>query len=87
MIDRLGILLLGVLFLFTGAAHAEVKQIIFARQFGLQNLALVGRERRVVELRIKQARFPATRSPDTFGFTAIPSLSKMLYYWKLLSSK
>ena len=41
-------------------------------------LELIDRERRVVERRIKQARFPAVKSFDTFDFTAIPGLSKML---------
>lgn len=44
----------------------------------LVELELIDRERRVVERRIKQARFPATKSLDTFDFTAIPSLNKML---------
>jgi DNA replication protein DnaC len=35
-------------------------------------------ERRVVERRIRQARFPAVKSLDTFDFVAIPSLNKML---------
>ena len=44
----------------------------------LVELELIDRERRVVERRIKQARFPAVKSFDTFDFTAIPSLNKML---------
>ena len=44
----------------------------------LVELELIDRERRVVERRIKQARFPAVKSLDTFDFTAIPSLNKML---------
>jgi len=44
----------------------------------LVELELIDRERRVVERRMKQARFPATKSLDTFDFTAIPSLNKML---------
>ena len=39
---------------------------------------LIDRERRVVERRIRQARFPAVKSLDTFEFEAIPSLNKML---------
>ena len=35
-------------------------------------------ERRTVERRIRAARFPATKSFDTFDFTAIPGLNKML---------
>jgi DNA replication protein DnaC len=41
-------------------------------------LELIDRERRMVERRIKAARFPAVKSLDTFEFTAIPSLNKML---------
>ena len=44
----------------------------------LVELELIDRERRVVERRIRQARFPATKSLDTFDFTAIASLNKML---------
>jgi len=44
----------------------------------LVELELIDRERRLVERRIRQARFPATKSLDTFAFTAIPSLNKML---------
>ena len=44
----------------------------------LVELELIDRERRVVERRIRQARFPAVKSFDTFDFVAIPSLNKML---------
>ena len=44
----------------------------------LLELELIDRERRLVERRIRQARFPATKSLDGFVFTAIPSLNKML---------
>jgi DNA replication protein DnaC len=44
----------------------------------LLELELLDRERRVTERRIRDARFPATKSLDTFDFTAIPSLNKML---------
>ena len=44
----------------------------------LIELELIDRERRLVERRIRQARFPATKSLDTFAFPAIPSLNKML---------
>jgi len=44
----------------------------------LLELELIDRERRLVERRIRQARFPATKSLDSFMFTAIPSLNKML---------
>jgi DNA replication protein DnaC len=44
----------------------------------LAELELIDRERRMVERRIKQARFPAVKSLDSFDFKAIPSLNKML---------
>lgn len=44
----------------------------------LVELELLDRERRVVERRIREARFPAVKSFDTFDFTAIPGLNKML---------
>ena len=44
----------------------------------LIELELIDRERRTVERRIRAARFPAVKSLDTFDFTAIPSLNKML---------
>ena len=44
----------------------------------LVELELIDRERRVVERRIRQARFPAVKSLYTFDFAAIPSLNKML---------
>src|SRR4051794_4712935 len=44
----------------------------------LAELELLERERRSVERRIRQARFPAVKSLDSFDFAAIPSLNKML---------
>jgi DNA replication protein DnaC len=44
----------------------------------LIELELLDRERRTVERRIRAARFPATKSFDSFDFTAIPGLKKML---------
>ena len=44
----------------------------------LAELELIDRERRMVERRIRQARFPAVKSLDAFDFKAIPSLNKML---------
>jgi DNA replication protein DnaC len=44
----------------------------------LAELELIERERRTVERRIREARFPAVKSLDSFDFTAIPSLNKML---------
>ena len=44
----------------------------------LAELELIDRERRLVERRIKVARFQAVKSLDSFQFTAIPSLNKSL---------
>jgi DNA replication protein DnaC len=44
----------------------------------LAELELIERERRMVERRIKEAKFPAVKSLDSFDFAAIPSLNKTL---------
>jgi DNA replication protein DnaC len=44
----------------------------------LCELELIERERRMVERRIKAAKFPATKSLDSFDFKTIPSLNKVL---------
>ncbi len=43
----------------------------------LVELELIDRERRMIERRIKVAKFPATKSLDSFDFKAIPTLNKM----------
>ncbi len=44
----------------------------------LCELERIDRERRAIERRIRQARFPQTKSLDTFEFKAIPSLNKSM---------
>ena len=44
----------------------------------LAELELIERERRLIERRIKAARFPTVKSLDSFEFPAIPSLNKAL---------
>jgi DNA replication protein DnaC len=44
----------------------------------LVELELIERERRTVERRVKEARFPAVKSLDSFDFQALPSLNKLL---------
>jgi DNA replication protein DnaC len=44
----------------------------------LVEMELIDRERRLVERRIKAARFPVTKSLDAFDFLAIPSVNKPL---------
>ena len=43
----------------------------------LVELELIDRERRLVERRIRAAKFPTVKSLDSFEFKAIPSLSKI----------
>jgi DNA replication protein DnaC len=44
----------------------------------LAELELIDRERRMVERRIKAARFPTVKSLDSFEFKVIPSLNRVL---------
>ncbi len=44
----------------------------------LAELELIDRHQRMVQRRIRAARFPAVKSLDTFDFTAIPSVNKVL---------
>ena len=44
----------------------------------LAELELLDRERRMVERRVREARFPTVKSLDSFDFPAIPSLNKAL---------
>ncbi|MFO1125831.1 MAG: IS21-like element helper ATPase IstB [Methylocystis sp.] len=44
----------------------------------LVELELIERERRTVERRIREAKFPAVKSLDSFDFLALPSLNKLL---------
>jgi DNA replication protein DnaC len=44
----------------------------------LAELEIIDRERRTVERRIKEARFPAVKSLDSFDFSVLPSLNKTL---------
>ena len=44
----------------------------------LTELELIDRERRMVERRIRMARFPAVKSLDSFDFKAMPSLNRMM---------
>ena len=44
----------------------------------LAELELTGRHQRVVERRIRAARFPSVKSLDSFDFPAIPSVNKAL---------
>ena len=39
---------------------------------------MIDRERRMIERRIKAAKFPAVKSLDSFDFKAIPALNKIV---------
>ena len=43
----------------------------------LVEMEMIDRERRLVERRIRQARFPVVKQLESFDFKAIPSLNKM----------
>ncbi len=44
----------------------------------LSELELIERERRMVERRIREAKFPTVKSLDSFDFLALPSINKTL---------
>src|SRR6266852_6201061 len=44
----------------------------------LAEMEMIDRERRMVDRRIKAARFPTVKSLDSFDFLALPALNKML---------
>ncbi len=44
----------------------------------LPELELIDRERRMIERRIREARFPTVKSLDSFDFMALPILNKAL---------
>ena len=44
----------------------------------LAELEMIDREQRLVERRIRAARFPSVKSLDSYDFTALPSLNKVL---------
>ena len=47
----------------------------------LAELELIDRHQRMVQRRIRAARFPAVKSLDTFDFLAIPSVNKVNWSW------
>jgi DNA replication protein DnaC len=44
----------------------------------MSELELLERERRAIERRIRQAKFPVVKTMDSFDFLAIPSLNKSM---------
>ena len=57
------------------SAHEGLDHVEFLSR--LVELELIDRERRLVERRIRAAKFPTVKSLDSFEFKAIPSLSKI----------
>jgi IstB-like ATP binding protein len=61
------------------ARQCAAEQVDYPRYLlRLTELELLDRERRAVERRIRQAKFPVVKSLDSFEFLAIPSLNKAL---------
>ena len=56
----------------------EVLHLAVRDALRMGELELIDREQRMVERRIKAAKFPAIKSLDSFDFKAIPSLNKMM---------
>lgn len=57
---------------------AQEKATFPSYLFRLTELELLDRDRRATERRIRQAKFPVTKSLDSFDFLAIPGLNKTL---------
>ena len=55
-------------------AHEDLDHVAFLAR--VVELELIDRERRLIERRIKAAKFPTIKSLDSFQFKAIPSLNK-----------
>src|SRR6201998_3410797 len=61
------------------ARQCATEQVEYPRYLlRLTELELLDRNRRAVERRIRQAKFPVVKSLDSFEFLAIPSLNKTL---------
>ncbi|MFP5227811.1 MAG: IS21-like element helper ATPase IstB [Acidobacteriota bacterium] len=61
------------------ARQCPVEQADYQRYLlRMTELELLDRERRAIERRIRQARFPVVKTMDSFDFLAMPSLNKTL---------
>ena len=61
------------------ARQCAAEQVDYPRYLlRLTELELLDRDRRAIERRIRQAKFPVVKSLDSFDFLAIPSLNKPL---------
>jgi IstB-like ATP binding protein len=64
------------------ARQCATEQVEYPRYLlRLTELELLDRDRRAVERRIRQAKFPVVKSLDSFEFLAIPSLSTKRWSW------
>ena len=61
------------------ARQSAVEQATYAAYLlRMAELELLERERRAIERRIRQAKFPVVKTMDSFDFLAIPSLNKTM---------
>jgi DNA replication protein DnaC len=61
------------------ARQCAVEDVDYPRYLlRMTELELLDRERRAIERRIRQARFPVTKSLDSFDFLAMPTLNKAM---------
>ena len=61
------------------ARQCAVEQVDYPRYLlRMAELELLERERRAIERRIRQAKFPVVKTMDSFDFLAIPSLNKTM---------
>jgi DNA replication protein DnaC len=61
------------------ARQCAVEDVDYPRYLlRMTELELLDRERRAIERRIRQAKFPVTKSLDSFDFLAMPTLNKAM---------
>ena len=61
------------------ARQCAVEDVDYPRYLlRMAELELLDRERRAIERRIRQAKFPVTKSLDSFDFLALPKLNKAM---------
>ncbi len=61
------------------ARQCAVEDVDYSRYLlRMTELELLDRERRAIERRIRQAKFPVTKSLDSFDFLAMPTLNKAM---------
>jgi len=61
------------------ARQCAVEQVDYQRYLlRMTELELLDRERRAIDRRIRQAKFPVVKTLDSFDFLAMPSVNKTL---------